>query len=80
MTQSNPPTTSPPPRAPPRSVHSTTLVDLLQQSGSSLLISTYQAGKLIIARADAGTLNTHFRNFDTPMGLAPGSRTPGHRD
>lgn len=53
-----------------RSVHTTSLVELLRQGGLSLLISTYQAGKLIVARVDGDVVNTHFRNFDTPMGLA----------
>src|SRR4051812_6463313 len=59
---------------PLRSVHTTSLGELLRQANCSLLISTYQAGKLIIARAEpqdrGGAVNTHFRNFDTPMGLA----------
>jgi uncharacterized protein (TIGR03032 family) len=53
-----------------RSVHTTTLPELLNQGGFSFLVSTYQAGKLIIARANGKELNTHFRSFDTPMGLA----------
>lgn len=52
-----------------RSVHTTTLPQLLDQLGISVAISTYQAGKLIIARPDGGKLNTHFRNFHTPMGM-----------
>lgn len=43
---------------------------LLKQLGISLLISTYQAGKLIMVREDEGTLNTHFRVFASPMGVA----------
>jgi len=35
----------------------------------SLLVSTYQAGKLILVRAQGGDLNTHFRNFFSPMGV-----------
>ena len=35
-----------------------------------LLVSTYQAGKLIVLRADQGRLNVHFRNFKKAMGLA----------
>lgn len=58
------------PPAPLQSVHTTTLPDLLQQAALSLLVSTYQAGKLIVVRASGAELNTHFRNFDTPMGLA----------
>jgi uncharacterized protein (TIGR03032 family) len=45
----------------------------LEQLGSSLLISTYQTGKLIVARAREGALNTHFRNFEKPMGMAVGA-------
>ncbi len=52
------------------SVHTTSLVDLLTQGGFSFLVSTYQAGKLIVVRADGLEVNTHFRNFHTPMGLA----------
>ncbi len=55
---------------PLRSVHTTNLPDILNQLGISLVISTYQAGKLIVLRADGNTINTHFRVFDRPMGLA----------
>lgn len=53
-----------------RSVHTTSLAELLRQLQCSLLISTYQAGKLIVARVDDGKINTHFRSFHTPMGMA----------
>src|SRR5262245_47937699 len=53
-----------------QSVHTNTLPDLLHQAGLSILVSTYQAGKLIVVRADGERANTHFRNLDTPMGLA----------
>ena len=43
---------------------------LLDQLGISLLVSTYQAGKLVILRADGGIINTHFRAFNMPMGVA----------
>jgi uncharacterized protein (TIGR03032 family) len=56
--------------SPLRSVYTGSFPPLLQQMGSSLLISTYQTGKLIAARYDQGRVNTHFRNFDKPMGLA----------
>src|ERR1051326_2182477 len=55
---------------PLRSVHTTSLPQLLEQAGISFLVSTYQAGYLILARADGEVLNTHFRYYDTPMGLA----------
>jgi uncharacterized protein (TIGR03032 family) len=53
-----------------RSVHTTTFPELLNQLGISLLVSTYQAGKLIVLRDQDGTLNTHFRAFAMPMGMA----------
>jgi uncharacterized protein (TIGR03032 family) len=55
---------------PLRSVHTASLVDLLTKGGASILVSTYQAGRLIVVRADGDTVNTHFRGFDKPMGIA----------
>jgi uncharacterized protein (TIGR03032 family) len=52
------------------SVHTGSFCELLRVAGISLVVSTYQAGKLIVLRNDNGTLNTHFRNFKKPMGLA----------
>lgn len=45
-------------------------VALLQQLGASLLVSTYQANKLLVARASVGGLSMLVRTFDRPMGLA----------
>jgi len=56
--------------APLRSVHTSNLPQILQQAAISLLVTTYQAGKLVMLRNDDGVLNTHFRNFGKPMGLA----------
>lgn len=53
-----------------RSVHTTSFPELLKQLGASVLVTTYQAGKLVVLREDAGVLNTHFRNLQKPMGLA----------
>ena len=53
-----------------KSVHTTNLPALFDQLGISLLVSTYQAGKLIACRVQDGALNTHFSNFNSPMGLA----------
>jgi uncharacterized protein (TIGR03032 family) len=58
------------PDEPLRSVHTTSLPTVLDQLRLSVLVSTYQAGKLIVVRSDAGVANTHFRNFQVPMGLA----------
>jgi uncharacterized protein (TIGR03032 family) len=44
----------------------------LRRLGASLLVTTYQAGKLVMVRDDGDRLNTHFRNFQGPMGLALG--------
>jgi uncharacterized protein (TIGR03032 family) len=55
-----------------KSVHTGSLCEILRVSGISLVVSTYQAGKLIVLRNDNGTLNTHFRNFKKPMGVAIG--------
>lgn len=53
-----------------RSVHSAGFADLLHGLGGSLAITTYQSGRLIFLRAEGDTLNTHFRPFRKPMGLA----------
>jgi uncharacterized protein (TIGR03032 family) len=45
-------------------------VALLQQLGASLTITTYQANKLLVARASGNGLSTLVRTFDRPMGLA----------
>src|SRR5438270_388429 len=55
-----------------RSVHTSSLPDILGRHGIALLVSTYQAGKLIAVRAEGERANTHFRNFAVPMGLALG--------
>lgn len=55
---------------PLRSVFTTNLVGLFEELGLSLLVTTYQAGKLVILRAKDGKLNTHFRTMNSPMGLA----------
>ena len=43
---------------------------LLKQLGASLVITTYQANKLLVARAAGGGLSMLVRTFDRPMGLA----------
>jgi hypothetical protein len=58
------------PETPLRSVHTSTLPALFEQGQLSLVVSTYQAGKVIVVRNEGGVLNTHFRAFTKPMGLA----------
>src|SRR5262245_58864781 len=45
-------------------------VELLHRLGAALLVSTYQANKLLAVRANGGGLSTLVRTFDKPMGLA----------
>src|SRR5262249_27117998 len=45
-------------------------VELLHRLGASLLVSTYQANKLLAVRAGGGGISTLVRTFDRPMGLA----------
>jgi uncharacterized protein (TIGR03032 family) len=58
--------------SPLRSVHTTNFPAILEHLQSSLLVTTYQAGKLVVLRSDGGVLNTHFRAFNKPMGMAVG--------
>jgi uncharacterized protein (TIGR03032 family) len=55
---------------PLRSKHTSNFPALLEQLGVSILVTTYQAGKLVLLRADGPTINTHFRDLPRPMGLA----------
>ncbi len=61
------PVAEPPPL---RSVHTNSFPLLLEQLGISLFVTTYQVGKLVVLRSEGGVLNTHFRQFWKPMGLA----------
>ncbi len=55
---------------PLRSVYTDNLPAILDHYGISLVVSTYQAGKVILVRNENGSINTHFRNFHKPMGIA----------
>lgn len=52
------------------SSYSQSLVELLQTAKSSIAISTYKSGHLIIASEDEGRINTTFHRFQRPMGIA----------
>lgn len=63
------------PRTPPGPVafHYTqtdSFVTLLHDLGASLVVSTYQANKLLVVRTCGQGLSTLVRTFDRPMGLA----------
>jgi uncharacterized protein (TIGR03032 family) len=55
---------------PLRAAHTPNFPALLRQLGASLLVTTYQAGKLVMIRDEGDHLNTHYRAFPSPMGLA----------
>ncbi|HVK07877.1 MAG TPA: TIGR03032 family protein [Gemmataceae bacterium] len=57
-------------------------VELLRRLGASLLVSTYQANKLLAARAGGGGLSVLVRTFERPMGMAvaPGRLTVGTKN
>jgi hypothetical protein len=63
---------------PPVAFHYTqtdSFVALLQELRATVLVSTYQANKLLAVRASGQGLSTLVRTFDKPMGLAvDGSR------
>jgi uncharacterized protein (TIGR03032 family) len=52
------------------SVHTANFPALLDELGASLAVTTYQAGRLVFVTSEGDHLNTHFRSFDRPMGMA----------
>ena len=56
------------------SVHTSNLPELIASLGVTVLVSTYQSGRLIALRSDGRELNTHFRVFRSPMGIAVDTR------
>jgi hypothetical protein len=55
---------------PLRAAHTPNFPALLRQLGASLLATTYQAGKHVRVRDEGDHLNTRYRAFKAPMGLA----------
>ena len=55
-------------------VQSESFVALLEQLSASLLVSTYQANKLLVVRAAGGGLSTLVRTLERPMGIAADAR------
>src|SRR3954469_25287753 len=66
----SPPEAAAPPAVPFHYTQPDSFTALLQQLGASLLVSTYQANKLLVARAAGAGLSMLVRTFDRPMGLA----------
>src|SRR5690606_4816931 len=50
--------------------HSASFAEVLRRGGCSLAISTYQAGKLVLARMENDAVNTAFKSLPKPMGIA----------
>jgi uncharacterized protein (TIGR03032 family) len=51
--------------------HTSTAAELLVRGGFSVLVSTYQTGRVVVLRAAPdGSLNTHLRAFPRAMGIA----------
>ena len=49
---------------------------VLADTGASLIVTTYQSGRVVLVRAeDAQKLNTHLRLFESPMGVAASSHS-----
>lgn len=52
--------------------HSPNLAEVLSEAHVSLLITTYQAGKVVLLGSHRQELTLSFHNFDRPMGVAVG--------
>src|SRR5262249_3037287 len=53
-----------------RAAHTPNFPALLRQLGASLLVTTYQAGKLVMVPDERDHLTAHYRPCQAPMGLA----------
>jgi len=58
--------------APLRAVHTTNFPALLRQLGASLLVTTYQAGKLVLVRDEGGPPEHPLPRLPGPDGHGPG--------
>jgi uncharacterized protein (TIGR03032 family) len=65
---------TPPAAVPFRYTQTENFPDLLKQLAASLLVTTYQANKLLVVREAGGMLSTLVRTFERPMGLAGDAR------
>ncbi|MEO8485962.1 MAG: TIGR03032 family protein [Betaproteobacteria bacterium] len=52
------------------SAHTASFPPLLRELGASLLVTTFQAGRVIVMRPQGNLINTHFFALPRPMGLA----------
>jgi uncharacterized protein (TIGR03032 family) len=70
MIDALPPASAPKADNPFRSSNTIGLPDLLESHGCCLVVSTYQAGKLMLVRGAGGRTATLLRTFKQPMGVA----------
>lgn len=61
-----------PKTSPLRSSFTSNFIELLHLTNSSIAVTTYQAGKLVLLRKQGDKMNTHFHNISRPMGMAIG--------
>jgi uncharacterized protein (TIGR03032 family) len=66
--------TTTPPAVPFHYVQTDSFPALLKQLAASLVVTTYQANKLLVVREFQGGLSTLVRTFERPMGLAGDAR------
>jgi uncharacterized protein (TIGR03032 family) len=74
MTEASTDSESSGPSSPFHYVHSDTFPEVLESLNATLLVTTYQAGKLVVIRARGGRVSTLLRTFDQAMGLAVDQR------
>ncbi len=65
---------APPPPVAFHFIQTDSFVELLSQFGASLVVSTYQANKLLAVRVRGQGLSVLVRTFDRPMGIAADAR------
>ena len=56
--------------SPFRSVNAPSFPEILSKLESTLLLTTYQTGRVAMVRELDGKLNTHFRSFEGPTGIS----------
>ena len=63
--------------SPLSSQHSANFPALLRELDASLLVTTYQAGKVVLVRADGDVANTRFRTDASRQCVVVGQRMRG---
>ena len=59
-----------------KSVHSTSMAELLEKANLTVMMTTYQSGQTVAIRTMEGVINTHFTSMPRPMGIA--AKQGGH--